>query len=91
MRLTQKLRIAAERYLDLKSRRIHPAGSFDGGGRWEPHTAQACCASIRTPSRAFPYSLLTHSRSLAHVALDSGYALPILRSAVRRIVAEKKI
>jgi hypothetical protein len=90
MRLTQKLRAAAQRYLDLQGRKIHPDGSFDRGVRWYPDQPLACCASIRTPSRAYPYSLLTHNRSLGHVALDTGYATATLRTAVRRIIAEEK-
>ena len=90
MRLTQKLRTAAERYLDLNSRKIHPDGWFDGGKRWYPDHSLACCESIRTPSRAYPYSLLTHNRSLGHVARETGYTPAIFRTAVRRIVEEEK-
>ena len=90
MRLTQKLRNAAQRYLDLQARRIHPEGDTDTGGRWYPTQSLACCGAIRSPSRAWPWSLMTHTRSLAHVAHDTCYELATLRAAVKRIVAEEK-
>jgi hypothetical protein len=88
IRMTQKLRTAATRYLDLQSRKTHPRGVFDKAGRWMPHKEQECCKSIRTPSRAWPWSLMLHCRTMAHVAQDTGYALSTLRAAVRRVEDE---
>lgn len=85
VRLTQKLRTAARRYLDLRDRRADPDGTFDTGGRWYPAEELPCCASIRTPSRSWPYSYLVHCRTLAHVAAQSGYPVGTLRAAVKRI------
>lgn len=61
---------AAHEYRSRKNRNSHPAGSFDRAKRWEPDAEEwcSCCASIRSPSKAFPYSLMTHCRSLEHVA-----------------------
>jgi hypothetical protein len=61
---------AGREYLSRKNRDSHPAGSFDNAKRWEPDSTEwcSCCASIRSPSRAFPFSLMTHCRSLQHVA-----------------------
>ena len=85
MRLTHKLRRAAQRYLDLQDRRTHPTGDTDTGGRWHPAQPLPCCGAIRTPSRAWPWSLMTHCRTLTHVAQESGYPLPTLRAAVLRV------
>lgn len=88
IRLTQKLRDAAQRYVDLQSRKTHPRGVFDQAGRWMPHKEQECCKSIRTPSRAWPWSLMVHCRTMRHVAHESGYRLSILQAAVRRVISE---
>ena len=88
IRLTPKLRNAATRYIDLQSRKTHPRGVFDKAGRWMPHKEQECCKSIRTPSRKWPYSMMTHCRTMAHVAQDTGYGLSTLRAAVRRVKDE---
>lgn len=65
-----KLEQAYQEYVKRQSRESHPDGTFDRGGRWYPSEAeeQSCCGRIRNPSRAYPYSLLTHCRSMAHVA-----------------------
>lgn len=62
-------RKALEVFHRRKSRMEHPDGTFDKAGRWQPSDAewQACCRSIRTPSRAWPYSLMTHCRTLRHI------------------------
>jgi hypothetical protein len=48
----------------------HPDGRFDDGGRFYPSQKEwrDCCAGIRTPSRAFPFSLMTHCRTAKHIA-----------------------
>lgn len=69
-----KIEAAARLYLRRRCRLDHPAGAFDDGGRWYPGEAddfgaeeQPCCLSIRRPSRAHPYSILVHCRTLDHV------------------------
>ena len=65
-----KIEAAARMYLRRKHRLEHPDGEFDSGGRWFPDDGaekKRCCASIRWPSRAHPYSLLVHCRTLEHV------------------------
>lgn len=61
---------AAYEYIRRRERRAHPDGSFDRGGRWYPGEGeeQPCCDRIRRPSRAWPYTLMTHCRSLPHIA-----------------------
>ncbi len=75
---------AAAEFTRRKNRTEHPAGSFDRAGRWFPADGERCdcCASLRTPSRAFPYSLMLHCRTAAHIAAKYGLdALEIKREA----------
>jgi hypothetical protein len=60
---------AAALYLSRKDRAKHPIGKFDRAGRWDPADSErcSCCDGIRIPSRAYPYSLMTHCRSLQHI------------------------
>lgn len=80
------LRDAAACYLERKARTAHPDGSTDNGGRWYPADAerQPCCSTIRTPSRAHPWSLMLHCRTLAHIAWRYDVDEAALRRAVRR-------
>jgi hypothetical protein len=59
-----------ELYVARKERRAHPDGKFDNAGRWEPSESEKCecCRGIRSPSRAYPYSMVAHCRSRKHVA-----------------------
>lgn len=52
----------------LALRETHPAGTFDNAKRWYPSEPCLFCDCIRTPSRAHPYSLMVHARSMEHVA-----------------------
>lgn len=88
IRLTQKLRTAATRYLELQSRKRHPFGETDNAGRWYPDDEHECCKGIRSPSRSWPWSLMIHCRTMAHVAQDTGYELATLRAAVLRLTHE---
>jgi len=82
--MTDLERAAAE-FRDRKNRNSHPAGKFDSGGRWYPATEerQDCCDGIRTPSRAYPYSLMTHCRTVGHVAKLFGVDVGALRKLIR--------
>lgn len=64
------LETAAKCYLDRKARRTHPAGNLGKGGRWTPapEERRSCCNDICRPSRAWPWTLNRHCRSLEHVA-----------------------
>ena len=55
-------------YERRQARDEHPSGKFDNGGRWYPSDEEecGCCGSVRSPSRAWPYSYMTHCRSLHH-------------------------
>ncbi len=56
-------------FLLRKSREAHPEGAFNPGGCWYPSDFEATtgCMSIRSPSAAYPYSLLTHCRTRKHI------------------------
>ena len=53
-----------EVYQELKDRVINPAGTFDKGGRF--YAENADLISVRTPSRAYPYSHMTACRTLKY-------------------------
>ena len=57
-------------YIDRQSRYAHPVGKFDKAQRWEPDEEERrkCCDGIRTPSRAWPYTLMQHCRTMTHIA-----------------------
>ena len=54
-----------EVYQQLKSREIHPSGEFDSGGR--RYSANQDLISVRTPSRAWPYSEMNACRTKKYV------------------------
>ena len=76
---------AARQYVALRDRAVHPEGSFDKAGRWYPSETeqQGCCRMIRTPSRAWPYTLLKHCRTAEHIARRAGVDARELRKAAR--------
>lgn len=78
---------AATAYIQRQARLAHPSGSFDNARRWHPSDAerQACCRAIRSPSRHWPFSLMTHCRTLAHVAACYGVAPAAVRRALRTL------
>ncbi len=75
---------AVQEFSDRKSRRSHPDGRFDSRMRWYPSAEErcTCCAGIRSPSGAYPYSLMLHCRTAVHLAEKFGVdALDIKRGA----------
>jgi hypothetical protein len=56
-------------YESRQSRETHPDGSFDSAGRWYPSDDEECpcCMDIRSPSRAYPFSLMRHCRTRKHI------------------------
>lgn len=72
---------AAQAFIKLQERKENPSGSFDNAGRfWLAETCE-CCRSIRTPSRAFPYSQMVHARTAVHVANAYGVDASLVRKA----------
>lgn len=71
MSTNEQLLAAVEMYLDRKNRVKKPSGrSVYGTGVWYPDSseAQSCCNSIRSPSRAYPFSLFKHCLTVDHIA-----------------------
>lgn len=67
-----KLLQCAQAYIRRKGGREPPKGKFDNAKRFYLAETFRCCASIRAPSKAFPYSQNKHARSLVHVAHEYG-------------------
>ena len=56
--------IINEIYQQAKEREIHPSGDFDKKKRWYPDFAiERYTDGVRTPSAAWPFSLMTHCRT----------------------------
>ena len=81
----QRLREAAWEYLNRRDRRTHPDGKSDASRRWYPSSqeSQSCCRGIRAPSRAYPWSYMTHCRTVAHIANLYDVDEPALRRLAR--------
>lgn len=62
-------RTVKEIYEKRQLRAQHPDGKFDNARRWYPTEDEECecCKHIRRPSRAYPYSLMTHCRTKKHI------------------------
>lgn len=84
------LAVAAAVYYLRQARRAHPRGDWDDGHRWYPDEAEwrDCCAKIRPPSRAWPWSLMVHERTAAHVAALYDVEPTALRRVARDIASE---
>jgi hypothetical protein len=52
-----------------QNREVHPGGTFDKAGRFFPNSDEwsSCCAHVAIPSRAHPYRLMVHCRTLKHI------------------------
>lgn len=79
--------IAAVEHIARTDRTTNPVGTFDRQGRWYPSAREHCpeCSRIRSPSARWPYSLMTHCRTLQHVAGIMGADLTIARYWVDEI------
>jgi hypothetical protein len=90
--ITPELEAALATLTARKNREAHPDGSFDKQGRWYPSDSekQACCSSIRTPSRSFPYSYMVHCRTTQHVAALHGVSASELASLARKDATPKR-
>jgi hypothetical protein len=76
------LEAAYRTWRERQDRTAHPAGRKDRSGRWYPADDEyrPCCAQVRSPSRAYPWSLMTHCRSIPHVAALCGVPAAALRA-----------
>lgn len=77
--------IAANEYVNLKTRRTNPDGSFDNAGRFYLACQLSCCA-VRSPSRAYPYSQMLHGRTAEHVANTYHVSAADVRKIARYLV-----
>jgi hypothetical protein len=73
------------KFRDLRDRRTNPAGHFDSAGRWYPAHICPKCASVRSPSRAWPYSYLKHCRTADHVASVAGVDATMVKRVAKAI------
>lgn len=73
----------AKTYNDMKNRLTHPRGKFDAANRFYLENKLPCCEHIRPPSRNYPYSQMTHARSLEHIAHELSIERHI--SVIRKI------
>lgn len=82
---------AAEEYIRRKARHTHPNGELDKKRRWYPsdEERQECCRQIRRPSARFPYSYMTHCRTVEHVAKLHGVSPEEVRLALKVDDTEK--
>ena len=80
-----RLQEAMQEYYARRARQSHPAGIFDKAQRWHPTKEERCecCETIRSPTRAWPYSLMLHCRTIGHVAALYGVDVGELQRAVR--------
>jgi len=64
-----ELRRIEDVYKARQERIEHPYGTFDRKRRWYPDDNEkcSCCDKIRSPSVAYPYSLLLHCRTKVHI------------------------
>lgn len=91
--MDEKLLKAVEEYEKRQRRASHPAGKFDNGGRWYPSEAehQKCCNGVRSPSRNWPYSYMTHCRTAEHIAHLYGVDLKDLRHEINIRAKARKL
>ena len=84
---------AARTYINRQSRREHPDGKFDNGGRWYPSETGRCecCDHVRYPSRRWPYSLMLHCRTAKHIANLYGVSARELKREAKRILNEENV
>ena len=84
MIIPQNLEHAVECYLSRQNRKEVPSGYCDDEGRWFPFGKErkACCKRVIQPTRMWTRSLLTHCRTMDHVAHLYGVTLHTLRAAV---------
>jgi hypothetical protein len=75
--ITEALLAAAIDCLALSEDRYYPSGKTDSGQRWYPSEAEQCpdCASVRSPSRAYPWSYWKHCRTYKHVCARHGVSV----------------
>ena len=66
--ISDPITVAVITYLKRQARVSYPKG-FVKHTKWYPQEVEErpCCLNIRQPSHSYPWSLMTHCRSLKHV------------------------
>lgn len=84
---------AAKVFIARQNRRNHPDGEFDKQGRWYPSDGESCgcCSSVRSPSRAWPYSYMIHCRTAKHIANLYGVSERELKREAKSIRQEMEL
>lgn len=84
---------AVSEFIARQNRITHPAGYFDKQRRWYPEQSEkcSCCAGIRTPSVAYPFSLMLHCRTAEHIAAKHGVDVSDLRRAARALNKQQQV
>ena len=87
----ERVEQAAREFLDRKARRSHPKGALGRGDKWWPADDERCnfCGDIRTPSCAYPWSLMHHCRTADHLGDRMGVDAADVRRRAREIVKGK--
>jgi len=83
---------AVDEYLSRKSRETHPDGYFEHNRYWYPGEKEACedCRTIRKPSYKYPYSLMTHCRSMQHIANKYKLDASVMRKVSAQVLRREK-
>ena len=58
-----------KKFINECSRMYRPSGQTDNANRWIPTDSErfSCCEGIRSPSRAYPWSMYKHCHSKKHI------------------------
>lgn len=85
------LEIAVEELYKRQNRLKRISGKSDKQGRWYPDETERrqCCGEIRSPSKAYPWSLFKHCCGVVHVANYYGVDVSALRKAYNKYKKEK--
>lgn len=78
----------AQKVIDLKDRTIHPDGKFDHQKRWHPDVETESSSEIREPSRAFPFTKMSHCRTAKYQAQLVGLDHKRIAKVVRKLRKE---
>jgi len=80
---------AAQEFIARRDRRSHPDGRTDNGGRWYPsddeNINRTVTSTIRSPTRAYPWSYMHACRTAAHVAELFGVDATDVRSIAKTL------
>ncbi len=90
--MNDTLKRAISCYEARQTRAEHPDGEFGKGYRWYPSDTEKCpcCDNIRSPSRAYPFSLMVHCRTAAHIAQLYGVPVQSILASERKTQSQAR-